>query len=139
LDDDQKGEGSMPYLVKGGKWVFGWVIVSPDGEVAIPPPALTEYSFQAGETAFLIRGSRTSGGFGLCSQAKLADSILKASIIVEVAIGSGAQVRLPPQVLFHPGERLLVVRGSRLALGFIQRGPIYLKAMKHPELEVFIT
>jgi hypothetical protein len=30
-----------------------------------------------------------------------------------------------------------VVRGSGLALGFVQRGPIYEEASRHPEIEVF--
>jgi len=29
----------MPQLVKGGKWVFGWVIVGFQGELTIPPEA----------------------------------------------------------------------------------------------------
>jgi hypothetical protein len=43
----------------------------------------------------------------------------------------------PSRVRFQPGERLLIVRGSGWALGFLQRGPIYEEALRHPEIEVF--
>ncbi len=52
----------MPQLVKGGKWVFGWVVVSPGNEIRIPPVAFAEYGFQAGETIFLTRGSDLRAG-----------------------------------------------------------------------------
>ena len=29
----------MPRLVKGAKWTFGWVVVGPEREIAIPPEA----------------------------------------------------------------------------------------------------
>jgi hypothetical protein len=44
---------------------------------------------------------------------------------------------LPSALGFQPGERLLVVRGSGLALGFVPRGPIYEEALRHTEIEVF--
>ena len=37
---------AMPQLAKGGKWVFGWVLVGPHGEVTIPPEAWDEYGLQ---------------------------------------------------------------------------------------------
>lgn len=55
----------MPRLVKGGKWVYGWVIVGPQGELRIPPEAGDEYGFQSGEEVVFLPGSRSSGGFGL--------------------------------------------------------------------------
>ncbi len=47
------------------------------------------------------------------------------------------QVILPKTLAIQPGERLLVVRGSGLALGFLQQGPIYEEAQHHPQIEVF--
>ena len=44
---------------------------------------------------------------------------------------------LPPNSSVMPGERLLAVRGSGLALGFIQRRLIYEEALKHAEIEIF--
>jgi len=126
----------MPQLAKGGKWVFGWAIVNQENEVLIPPAAFSEYGFQAGEAVFFARGSRTSGGFGIGRQARLADSILRPRFFAEAKIGAGGRVCLPPEAGAQPGERLLVVRGSGLALGFIQRGPIYEEALRHSEIEV---
>ena len=35
------------------------------------------------------------------------------------------------------GDKLLVIRGSGMALAFAVRGPIVQEANKHPELEIF--
>jgi hypothetical protein len=43
---------------------------------------------------------------------------------------------IPLKVGVSPGQRLLVVRGSGHALGFVARGPIYEEALAHPELRV---
>jgi hypothetical protein len=129
----------MPQLVKGGKWVFGWVVVGPAGEVRIPPEAYTEYGFQRGMEVIFLPGSHRSGGCGRVRQEKLAGS--KISFIQrqlgEGVIGVNERVTAPPDIGFQLGERLLVVRGSGLALGFVQRGPIYTEALNHPEIEVF--
>jgi hypothetical protein len=55
----------MPQLVKGGKWVFGWVIVGQRREIQIPPEACAEYGFQTGGRVLLLSGSRRSGGSAL--------------------------------------------------------------------------
>lgn len=57
----------MPRLVKGGKWVYGWVTVGPEGKVAIPPEAWREYDFHAGNKAIFsqVVQSRCSPGDGL--------------------------------------------------------------------------
>jgi hypothetical protein len=55
----------------------------------------------------------------------------------EGVIDENRRVVFSPQADFHKGERLLVVRGSGFALGFVQRGPIYEEALRHPEIEVF--
>jgi hypothetical protein len=44
---------------------------------------------------------------------------------------------VPLEADVRPGDRLVAVRGSRYALGFVARGPIYEVALKHLELEVF--
>ena len=129
----------MPQLVKGGKWIFGWVVVGSNCEIPIPPEAFTEYGFQSGETVFFIRGSRTSGGFSIGRSEKLVQSKIDLRLR---GLGQGTidQVRplvLPPDIGLKPGDRLLVGRGSGLALGFLQRGPIFEEAQKHTELEIF--
>lgn len=129
----------MPQLVKGGKWVFGWTVVGPAGQVRIPPEAYSEYGFQSGEPIVFVRGSRTSGGLGVSRQEKLAKSRLAQTnrLLGEGRIDEKGQVIFPPESGVQPGERLLVVRGSGMALGFIQRGRIYEEALNHLELETF--
>ena len=129
----------MPQLVKGGKWVFGWVIVGPRREIRIPPEAYAEYGFRIGEPVLLLPGSRTSGGFGIGRREILEQAVINLS---QRAIGGGVigekeQLTLPPEVDVAPGDRLLVARGSGKALGFVQRGPIYMEALNHPEIEIF--
>jgi len=129
----------MPQLVKGGKWVFGWTVVGPAGEVRIPPEAYGEYGFKVGEQIVFLSGSRASGGFGLARREKLTGSrapLMRRSV-GEGVVGKGGRVIFPAECDLQPGERLLVGRGSGLALGFIPRGPIYEEALKHPEIEVF--
>lgn len=129
----------MPQLVKGGKWVFGWAIVDNNGNLAIPPAAFVEYGFQPGETVFIIRGSRSSGGFSVGRSEKLDGSPLQCRIIGQSTIDDNGRVKLPAVVGMLHGESLLVVRGSGLALGFLHHGPIYEEALIHPEIEVFFS
>lgn len=42
---------------------------------------------------------------------------------------------LPTALGVRPGDRLLVVRGSGRALGFVARGPIFGEALLHYGLE----
>jgi hypothetical protein len=44
---------------------------------------------------------------------------------------------VPGAVGVQSGDRLLAVRGSGRALGFVAHGPIYEEAFKHPELACF--
>ena len=129
----------MPQLVKRGKWVFGWVIVGPQGELAIPAAAWDEYRFQVGDEVTFIPGSRRSGGFGLSHQRLLADLQvpLQMRALAQGRVEALGQVRAPAAVGVQPGDRLLVVRGSGRALGFVAHGPIYEEALKHPELACF--
>jgi len=39
----------MPQLVKGRKWVFGWVVVGQQGEVRIPPDVQRVQAENAGD------------------------------------------------------------------------------------------
>jgi len=52
-------------------------------------------------------------------------------------MGQRGWVVLPPEVGVQVGDRLLAVRGSGLALGFLAQGPIYAAALQHSELVVF--
>jgi len=67
----------------------------------------------------------------------LANSPLQSRFIGLARIGADGRVALPLDTGVQPGKRLLAVRGSGLALGFLQRGPIYKKALKHSEIKTF--
>jgi len=127
----------MPQLAKGGKWVFGWVVLGQNYELSIPPAAYNEYGFHPGEAVAFIRGSRRSGGFGLGKRERLALSPIRSRILAEGTMGEQMQVILPKTLGIQPGEHLLVVRGSGLALSFLQQGPICDEAQNHPKVEVF--
>lgn len=127
----------MPQLVKGGKWVFGWVVVGCQNKIAVPPEAFGEYGFRPGEPVFFLRGSKRSGGFSIGRQEKLEKSKvpIQQHAFAQGEIDASGQIELPIQTGVQWGDHLLVVRGSGLALGFITRGPIYEEAEKHPEIE----
>ena len=153
----------MPQLVKGGKYAYGWSCVGDTGGIILPPEAVEDYLLKEFERLFLVPGSRTSGGFGLASQDLLEKSPLgnvldahpelkefqvpEGEVIVNrgkaygwVQLRNGG-VEIPPRTLKHygikVGDKLLVIRGSGLAIGFAVRGPIVEEALKHDELEVF--
>jgi hypothetical protein len=129
----------MPQLVKGGKWVFGWVVVGEEGWIDVPPDAWDEYGYHVGDEIVFIQGSLTSGGFAVGRADRLADSPLSAGsrILARGSIRQEKRIDLPSAVGVQPGDRLLAARGSGLALGFLVKGRIVDEALKHPELEVF--
>jgi len=126
----------MPQLAKGGKWVYGWVIVGPGLPLPIPPAAWRKYGFQAGGEALLLRGSRTSGGFGLADTASL-PALLATRVLGRGRFDEDGRAALPANAPVQPGDRLLAVLGSGHALGFLARGPIYQAATEHDEIEIF--
>jgi hypothetical protein len=153
----------MPQLVKGGKHAFGWARVGDGGRIVIPPEALEEYGLRESERLIVMPGSQTSGGFGLASRESLEGSPLgvAASLCskhggLQVPEGEvveyqgkptcwvqlrGGGIEVPPGTLqrygARIGEKLLVIRGSGLAIGFAVRGRIVEEALKHSELAVF--
>jgi hypothetical protein len=131
----------MPRLVKGGKWVYGWVVVGRRGEITIPPEAWREFGFQAGEEAVFVSGSRRSGGFAISTPgltSEVSGRLGGATLHVLARGRFAAGYIVPPQqVGVKPGDRLVAVRGSRYGLGFVARGPIYAEAARHPKLKVF--
>ena len=131
----------MVRLVKGAKWTYGWVLVNAGREIPIPPAAWQAYGFQTGLEAVFVRGSRTSGGFALCTDALAVAARAPMGDAGLPEIGRSQfgdmQVRLPPQVELGPGGRLLAVHGSCYGLSFVTRGRIYEEAYGHPEVRVF--
>ena len=127
----------MPQLAKGGKWVFGWTTIGQDLDVLVPPAAYQEYGFQAHEEVVFLRGSRSSSGFIMGKRSKVLASIIKTRILAEGLMGEKMKVRLPSVLGFKAGDKLLVVRGSGLALSFLRFGRICEEALRHPEIEEF--
>jgi bifunctional DNA-binding transcriptional regulator/antitoxin component of YhaV-PrlF toxin-antitoxin module len=149
--------------VKGGKHVFGWSKVGNEGEIVIPSEAFAEYRLMVGENVILMSGSKTSGGFGLTKRESLRESQLSVLLdrcpeLAEFRIPAGTAIEyqgrtycwvtmcemsitVPVGTLARfgvkPGDNLLSVRGSGLALGFIVRGPIIEEARRHPEVEIY--
>ena len=149
----------MPQLVKGGKYVFAWSVVSNSGRIKIPGEAQTEYGLKTDEKIIIMNGSRTSKGFAITYKERIQNSILynqmaeypdlthfrelengmikiKKRIYTWSEIDSEGYFHIPQSTLNHfdvdLNDRLLVVRGSGFALGFIKTGPIVEEALKHP-------
>jgi len=153
----------MPQLVKGGKHTFGWSRVGDTGRIVIPPEALEEYNLKESEKMVLVPGSQTSGGFGIGSMESVKRSHLGAVVDTRSGLGifrkpegevieyggklycwvelKDGGVVIPQGILnrygVKIGNKLLVIRGSGLAIGFAVRGPIIEEAKKHLELEVY--
>jgi bifunctional DNA-binding transcriptional regulator/antitoxin component of YhaV-PrlF toxin-antitoxin module len=153
----------MPQLVKGGKHAYGWSCVGDTGRIILPPEAIEDYHLKESERLFLVPGSQTSGGFGLASQELLERSplgnvmdalpelkefrVAEGEVILNrgkaycwVQLHDGG-VEIPFRTLkyygIRIGDKLLVIRGSGLAIGLAVRGPIVEEALKHKELELF--
>jgi hypothetical protein len=57
----------MPQLVKGGKYVFGWTVLRDDLRIRIPDETYEEYKFIKTDQLIIMSGSKSSGGFSICS------------------------------------------------------------------------
>jgi bifunctional DNA-binding transcriptional regulator/antitoxin component of YhaV-PrlF toxin-antitoxin module len=154
----------MPQLVRGGKYVYGWSRVGESGRIPIPPEAMSEYGLKEFDKVILMSGSRRSRGFAVTTPGHLAGSPLSGVLqrfprlrtfqmpegrVVRVegrsfcwvSIEETGHVTLSDEALREyeilPGDRLLTVRGSGLALAFALRGPLVDEAVTHPEIDLF--
>jgi bifunctional DNA-binding transcriptional regulator/antitoxin component of YhaV-PrlF toxin-antitoxin module len=155
----------MPQLVKGGKYVFGWSPVTPDGRIRIPEEAVLEYEFVSGDKVIIMSGSKTSRGFivarkSVLEQTVLSEMLVKNPDLTGFKIENGKTIifgkrylcwteiddrgiiSLPLETLerygIQPGDKLLSGRGSYAGVAMIVKGPIVDEALKHPELNVFV-
>jgi bifunctional DNA-binding transcriptional regulator/antitoxin component of YhaV-PrlF toxin-antitoxin module len=154
----------MPRLVKGGKYVYGWSEVDSNGRIVVPGEALEEYGFKDACKVIVMPASKRSGGFALTTPSLLKNSRLSVILDGEprlaefrlregetvtvgtrtycwVKLNSKGEFVVPEETLkayrVNLGDRLLVGRGSGLALAFIAKGPIVAEARKHSGLAVF--
>jgi len=154
----------MPQIIKGGKYIFGWTNITENRKIKIPEEAYFEYKFDMDKHGILISGSKTSGGFGLTSKhltenspiGKLLESFselinnqlkegeivkIKEKIYCWITIFKDKSFIISQSALksfkIEVNQKLLVGRGSGLALAFIAKGPIYEEAKKHPEIPTF--
>ena len=154
----------MPRLVKGGKYVFGWSEVDVNGRIVVPNEALTEYNFRTPSKLILMQASKRSGGFALTSPFMLRNSKISVFLDKEprlarfeltegetvtigkriyswVKLNRDGSFTVPVETLkkygVKPGDLLLSVRGSGLALAFIVKGPLIADARKHSTIASF--
>lgn len=154
----------MPQIVKGGKYVYGWSKVGSRGKIIIPNEAIEEYNLMTNNNVILTPGSKRSGGFSLTTKEFLNNSPL--SVILEknpqlaefqesegealeingktycwVKMHKDGSIIIPIETLkrygINPGDCLLSVRSSNIAICFPVRGPIVDEAKKHSNIELF--
>ena len=135
-------EVDMPGLVKGGKWVYGWVTINGNGTIVIPPEVRHDYGFEHRDELVALPGSKMSGGFALVRSQELERSPLgRTRNLPTFTIDKNWLLRLTDDFLIKVGiehkARLLLVRGSDLALGFVAKGPIFEEALKHAKLSSY--
>jgi hypothetical protein len=70
------GGNSMPRLVKGGKYFYGWSEVGKDEKIVVPTQALADYNIQLPCKVILLSGSSRSGGFAITILSLLKNSAL---------------------------------------------------------------
>ncbi|HPR33210.1 MAG TPA: hypothetical protein PLK12_14015, partial [Prolixibacteraceae bacterium] len=75
----------MPQLVKGGKYVFGWTLLSRDYSIRIPDDTWEEYRFSETRHLILLAGSKTSGGFSINAPASILRSKFSREVVGAIA------------------------------------------------------
>jgi bifunctional DNA-binding transcriptional regulator/antitoxin component of YhaV-PrlF toxin-antitoxin module len=146
----------VPRIARGAKYIFGWSKVGGDGRIVLPDEALEEYGLGAGAEVVLVPGSKASGGFGISPLPLLKRSRLSGIMAGDIIEGKTARIKgrpysrariidngldIGPGVLaefgVQPGDRLLAIRSSGIAIGMAVRGPIIEEAGKYPEIKIF--
>jgi hypothetical protein len=139
-------------------------VVDGGGSVPVPPEALAEYWLAGDEAGILTSGSKRSGGFSLTTAELLAGSPVGGVLEEHPGLAEPDRVDYGPVTFLgraycrvqmqrgritlggkalaafgvRPGDRLLVVRGSRLGIGFAHSGPLVDHAAGHDEVDIFV-
>ena len=102
----------MSQLGKGGKWVFGWVVVRAGKKITVPPEAYSEYGFRAEE-----------------EKSQLDSKLLKAGLLVALGITIH---NIPEGIAVGAGYMRMPEFGFLIALGIACT--IFPKALRPPYL-----
>jgi hypothetical protein len=98
----------MPQLVKGGKHVFGWSVITDELKVRIPDEAYDEYSFGHTDKIIILSGSETSGGFSINTPCSVANSKFGDRIISLIGyIKESDEFTIKRQKIVRAGERFI--------------------------------
>ena len=155
----------MPQLNPGGKFIFGWSVIRPDGTVRLPEQAMREYGAAREGKVYLFTGSRSTGGFCVTRRKLLKGSRL-GHILTELpqldqysekegelipykgrrycwaALSEAGELVLTGKMRraleLEPGDRLLSIRSSDIAFTMGARGPLLARARDYSgEIPVF--
>ena len=141
----------MPQMNKGGKYIFGKSLIREDGEIQLPPMAVSEYDIAAEGRVYLFTGSKSTGGFCVTRRSLLEPSKL-GHILTEnpslatysepegsfipykgrsycwTSISPDGKLLLTQEVLsilhLAPGMELLSIRSSDIAFTMGAKGPL---------------
>ena len=154
----------MPQIVKGGKYIYGWLIIKSDKSINLPKMVIEEYKISDKDKCILFTGSKTTGGFCLSTISLLEKSMLKNILIDNRELW---ECRIPEQEFIkYKGrkycwipincgklvlnkntltecdliidDKLLSIRSSNIAFTLGVKGPIIEQAKKYSgEIEIF--
>ncbi len=140
----------MPQITKGGKFVFGWSVISYNFEVVIPTQAFDEYNLKNSDKVIIISGSKKTGGFCVSTNALIEKSNINGLFtqfpqLHESKIEEGefvkykgrlycwvhlnnSTIKLSEEILkrldIQVGDKLLSIRGSDIAFVMGVKGPL---------------
>jgi len=140
----------MPLLREGGNFVYGWSIIRKDNTLYLPPKVVNEYKLEKDNDIILFSGSKISGGFCITSLKTLKSS--KLSRVVEnnpdleneenigkiinyggrsychLKLTDENSLILSDKIMTHfnmkNGNKLLIIKGSRIAISCCLKGPL---------------
>ncbi len=153
----------MPQMNKGGKFIFGKLLIRDDLTIHLPTQALTEYNATAEGKVYLFTGSKVTGGFcvtrkGLLEPSKLGHILTDNPALLNyqtaegefvkykgrsycwVNISENGIIQLNQQILdflnLKIGMELLSIRSSDIAFTMGATGPLLERADNYEGLVV---
>lgn len=148
----------MPQIAKGGKFVFGWSLVSDKFTLRFPKQAIDEYCICSEGKIIIIQGSKRSGGFSVSKKELLEQSVFNGLLLEnaefaaykteegKLATYKGRQytwlsitdtgiVRLSDDLCSNfsikRGSNLLSIRSSNIAFTMALKGPLIESALDY--------